>query len=287
VRQRPAKGTVARLVIEYRSSPEFAGLAPSTRNLYRAFLDRIGKRFGRMSLDEFNGKEGRAGIRAWRNEDGVTPRTADQVLTVIGAMATWARQADKAERDFYPTVDMPQRYVAPPQEAWSKEDVDRAMTGLPPHLSRVVALCLNTGLRRADLCALTWSAIDWDAGVIRWHTSKGRKKRRVAVIDLTEPLLMALKRCPRGDAVTVLTNSYGLPWKPTGLATSMDKALTRLGIEGRLHGLRRTAATHLAAQGMSSREIARRLGWSETEAEAMTATYVDEEARRLASLART
>lgn len=277
-RGRPAKGTVARLVGDYRGSVEFAGLAASTRALYHGFLDRIEARFGGLGIEEFNGRKGRAGIRDWRTE--VTPRTADTIRTVIGALARWARQTDRAERDFYPCADMATRYSAPPQSAWPKEDIDKAMTHLPPHLSRVIGLAVNTGLRRTDLCEITWSAVDWDAGVIRWHTSKGRKKRRLAVIDLTPALRMALKRCPRGGAVTVLTNSYGHPWKPTGLSSSLDKALAALGIEGRLHGLRRAAATHLAAQGLSSREIARRLGWSEAEAEAMTATYVDEEAMR-------
>ena len=277
VRGRAAKGTVARLVADYRGSPEFASLAASTRSLYHGFLDQIAARFGPMSLDEFNGRVGRAGIRDWRTS--VTPRTADQVRSIIGAMATWARQTDQAERDFYPTADMRGLYSAPPQRSWTRAEIDRAMAGLPPHLSRVVALALNTGLRRSDLCAITWAAIDWDAGVMRWHTTKGRKFRRLAVIDLTPALRWALERCPRGEAVTVLTNSRGRPWKPTGLATSLDKALDALQIEGRLHGLRRAAATHLAAQGLSSREIARRLGWSEAEAEAMTATYVDEEER--------
>lgn len=274
-RGRAAHGTVARLVSDFRTSVEFAGLARSTQALYHGFLDRIEARFGAMGLAEFNGVKGRAEIRAWRASS--TPRTADQIRTVIGALARHARQTDRADRDFHPCADMPTRYVAPPQSAWPREDIDTAMTHLPPHLSRVVALALNTGLRRTDLCALTWSAVDWDAGVIRWHTSKGKKRRRLAVIDITPALRMALKRCERSDAVTVLTNSYGRPWKPTGLATSMDKALAKLGIERRLHGLRRAAATHLAAQGLSSREIVRRLGWSEAEAEAMTATYVDEE----------
>lgn len=48
-------------------------------------------------------------------------------------------------------------------------------------------------------------------------------------------------------------------------------------LAGTLHGLRRSAATHLAALGWSSRKIAQVMGWSETEAEAMTAIYIDDE----------
>jgi hypothetical protein len=54
----------------------------------------------------------------------------------------------------------------------------------------------------------------------------------------------------------------------------MTPPLTPLGITARLHGLRRLAATRLAQQGKSSRQ----LGWSEPEAEAMAAVYIDDEA---------
>lgn len=290
VNERAARGTVARLVQDYRRSPEFLALAPSTRILYGDFLDRLADKAGALSIDEFNGKEGRERIRDWRGD--VSPRTADQVRAVIGALSTWARQNDQADRDFRPVADMPALYTAPPQHVWTRDDVGNAMTKLPPHLSNVVALALNTGLRRGDLCAVTWASVDRDAGLLKWYTGKGAKHRRQAMIPLTGALRMTLDRCkaftprprskkrpkPPPEAVTILTNVYGLPWKPTGLSSSMDKALADIGVTGTLHGLRRASATHLAAQGLTSRQIARQLGWSEAEAEAMSAIYVDEEA---------
>jgi site-specific recombinase XerD len=50
----------------------------------------------------------------------------------------------------------------------------------------------------------------------------------------------------------------------------------KAALSGRLHGLRRSAATHLAQQGASSRRIAQVLGWSEGDAEAMAAIYITE-----------
>jgi integrase len=96
-------------------------------------------------------------------------------------------------------------------------------------------------------------------------------------MSLTPALRAALRRCDR-TALTVLTTSAGRPWTPDGLANSMALALKRLGIPHRLHGLRRSAALQLARQGLSSLQIARQLGWSESEAEAMSALYVDAEA---------
>jgi integrase len=273
---RAAKGTVARLVSDYRKSPEYGALAPSTRDLYGLFLDQISARLGAFSTVEFAGLKAREVIRDWRAE--VSPRTADQVRAVIGALASWGRQSDILAHDCRPCADMPALYTAPPQHVWSREDIDKAMTLLPRHLSNVVALAINTGLRRGDLCAVTWAAVDRASGLLKWRTGKGAKHRRLALIPLTPALRMTLDRCTQADVGTILVNSYGQPWKPTGLASSMDAALARIGVNGTLHGLRRASATHLAGQGLTSRQIARQLGWSESEAEQMTAVYVDDEA---------
>jgi integrase len=75
----------------------------------------------------------------------------------------------------------------------------------------------------------------------------------------------------------ILTSARGTAWTVNGLAHAVRGALDAAGLDGTLHGLRRSAATHLARQGLSSRKLARILGWSEGDAEAMSTTYVDEE----------
>jgi integrase len=172
-------------------------------------------------------------------------------------------------------------YRAPPQAAWTEGALQRAMAGLPAHLSRAIALAVNTGLRRGDLVALTWASVDWRAGVIRWRTSKGKRYGREAIVDITPELRATLERCEIGGPA-VLTTMRGRPWTACGLHNSLSAELDRLGVPYRLHGLRRLAASRLSAQGMSNGQIARRLGWSEGEVARMLATYVDPEAERMA-----
>ena len=276
--QAPAEGTVAAIVRAYRMSPELAALSLETRQLYHPYLDQIETRFGNLSAKEFGGIAGRSILRAWRDElVAHSPRSADQARAMVSRVASFGRSRDMLPSDCEPAKDMPRMYTAPPQAPWSQEAIDKAMTRLPPHLTNVIAIAINTGLRRADLCTLAWSHIDEANGVIRMPTSKGRKHRRVVVIPLTGALRAALKRCPR-VAVTVLTTTRKEAWSPDGLAASLAVALAKIGLKGRLHGLRRSAAVHLARQGLSSLQIARQLGWSESEAEAMSAIYVDAEA---------
>ena len=277
----PAKGLVGRLIHDYELSPEYQSLARSTRELYGYILRLAQDRIGALTLGELGGEKGRAAIRAWRTETAEeSPRTADQIKTVIGAMATWGRMNDILPADCRPTADMRRLYSAPPQEAWTRAEIALAAFALPAHLSDVVLFTLYTGLRRSDVCAVTWAAVDEKAGMLRLYTQKGKKARRTARVKLTTPLRLLLDRIRlRGrSSVQILTTSYGKPWTPTGLHSSLSAALDMLGIEKRLHGLRRAAATHLAAEGLSSRQIAQQLGWSEAEAEAMAEIYVDEEA---------
>lgn len=273
-RQEPAVGTVAHVVRLYRMSPDLAALSPETRALYHPYLDEVETRFGDLSAREFGGLEGRSRLRKWRDELAErSPRSADQARAMVSRVASFGRERDLFPSDCEPAKDMKRLYVAPPQPPWPQEAIDKAMTGLPLHLSNVVAVALNTGLRRADLCALSWSHIDESAGLVRLWTSKGRKHRRMVTIPLTPALRASLARCPR-VATTVLTTTAKRPWTPDGLANSLAAALDDLGISHRLHGLRRSAAVHLARQGLSSLQIARQLGWSESEAEAMSAIYV-------------
>lgn len=281
IRIKPVQGSVGRLIHDYRLSADFRQLARSTKDLYHLFLGQAEARLGHLSKAEYASGEARRIIREWRTQVAArSPRSADQIKSVLGAFTSWCRREDHFTSDVQPTADMVNLYTAPPKHAWKSGEVASAIFLLPSHLGDVVRFTLQTGLRREDLTKIAWAAIDEQAGLIRYHTSKGRKHGRMVLIRLTPALKATLRRIrARGpiDIGPILRNSYGAPWQASGLATSMAAALNALGVTKRLHGLRRTAATHLAAEGLSSREIAKQLGWSESEAEAMSAIYVDEE----------
>jgi integrase len=133
-------------------------------------------------------------------------------------------------------------------------------------------------LRRADLAKITWKAVDFESGKIRWYTSKGKKKRRLAVIRLTPQIRATLERIGKKDSVTILNTALGRPYAaPGAMGTCFGDAMRKAGLKGTLHGLRRFAATNMSRQGHSSRELAKWLGWAEADAEDMASIYVDDE----------
>lgn len=271
-------GTLQSVIRAYRKSPEFGGLSKAGKAEYHRYLDKIETTLGHLDGRQLSGRVGAQAARLMRDEIAKTSlRSADYCMTILSACVSWGRKAYMLPEGAKPTQYIEKLYSPPRKDTWTDADVNKAMTSLPRHLADVVAVALHTGLRRNDLRSLTWAAVDAKRNVIRWKTSKGAKHNRTVIIPLTAPLRATLERIPR-TSFFVLTNTHGKQWSASGLGHALDDALTELGIEGRLHGLRRTAATRLAAQGLSSRQIARQLGWSEAEAEAMAAIYVDEEA---------
>jgi integrase len=273
---RPAEGLFARVLADYMAHPNYLDLRKDTKRTYRVWLDRVKGEFGHLCEAEITPEL----VGEWRK--GVYEkhgaRAADHALRVFSRVCSFGRHPERRlfSKHFKPTEGFESLYRAPAQDAWPREDVNK-IAQLPARVRDALSLAYNTGLRRADLIELPWTAIDEQAGVIRWVTSKGRRKARRIVIPLTMALRATLKRIPK-RALTVLTSIHGTPWTSNGLAHAVNETLKAAGIPGRLHGLRRSAATNLAAQGLSSRQIARIMGWGEGDAEAMSAIYIDEEA---------
>ena len=196
-----------------------------------------------------------------------------RLLALIPALTVMCAAIAPGYAAAQPAFSQPNR--APPQDAWSLLDLER-LTKARPGVRHILLVALNTGLRRADLCRVAWTNVDWQAGVIRLVTSKGERAGRRIVVPLTRPLRAVLQEIGPQREGPILRNAHGLAWSVDGMAHAVNIELKRLGVSGRLHGLRRSAATHLAQQGASSRRIAQVLGWSEGDAEAMAAIYVQE-----------
>lgn len=266
----PAPGQFAHIIAAYKAHPAFTDLRPDTRRTYRVWLDSMLTKFGAMSPGEITSKA----LGEWREailkDHGA--RAADHALRVFTRVCSWGREPGREllPKGYRPHEGFKRLYKAPPQDEWKASDIEK-IAGAREDVQHALLLALNTGLRRGDLVRLRWDEIDEEANVIRHVTQK--KERRV-VIRRTKALRDTLALIPRRHDV-ILTHSRG-PWSVHTLGHAVNEECARLGIQGRLHGLRRSAATHLAKQGLSSRQIARQLGWSEADAEAMAAIYVED-----------
>lgn len=275
---RPAIGQFGRVIVDYQQSSDWQQLKLSTRKLKGAFIDRMRERFGKSSVSEITMDAVSEWLRDMEAAHG--KRGRDHAKSALSSVAAWGRAPERSKETrlpgaFEPTKDFKNAYKAPPQDAWTAAELEK-IAKVRPAVRQILLLALNTGLRRGDLCRVAWTNVDWESGVIRLVTSKGERAGRRIVIPLTRPLRAVLQEIGPQAHGAILQHSKGKAWTVDGMAHAVNVEMKRLGINGRLHGLRRSAASHLARQGQSSRSIARVLGWSEADAEAMAAIYVQE-----------
>jgi integrase len=150
----------------------------------------------------------------------------------------------------------------------------------------VVRFLLATGLRRAEVCAILWSDINWETrqasvnkGLVvlrggKRYLSNGKTaaaRRTIGLPDATMADLQTLfakaqARCEQTgeivEALPVFTNASGDQWVPQYLYEKVKEVLIdcRLG-DHRLHDLRHTMATEML-QSLPAGPVSRRLGHS-------------------------
>ncbi|MPY97737.1 MAG: tyrosine-type recombinase/integrase [Actinophytocola sp.] len=138
----------------------------------------------------------------------------------------------------------------------------------------LVWLVMVTGMRRAEVLALTWLDVDLSAGylTIDRDSSKTHRMRRIALDSATVEVLKEYRtQCEASvrELGEVLSDSaYMFSYSPTcDRRCSPDAVTSRyrrmceaLGIQSNLHALRHYAATELLTAGVDLRTVAGRLG---------------------------
>ncbi|WP_236791846.1 tyrosine recombinase XerC [Amycolatopsis sp. GM8] len=173
----------------------------------------------------------------------------------------------------------------PPSPAQAARLVEKAFE-LDDAWGTLVWLVMTTGMRRGEVCALRWSRVDLDEGIMEVRSSYttlrkiGREKdtkthqmRRIALDTETIVLLREhKKRCqdlyetldvPWNEESYVFVGTRGeltKPYPPDAVSNRYKKMATRLGIKTHIHALRHYSATELLTAGVDLRTVAGRLG---------------------------
>ncbi|GEM_PF-351342 len=292
---------------------EFPKLASSTQKVWRGHLAEIEKVFGDTSLRAIQKRGARTLIKRWHELQGkpvrmrdliagidsvpaekaeklaeqhagakadalvyTQARTANYRLTVLTRLLSWGVDEERLQRN--PAAGIERLDEGPGRAAitWSPDELAAFLKHCTPHVARGVRLASLTGLRLSDVIGLNWNDIEED--VIRRPTSKSRRKQR-ASIALYPALRELLDECPK-IGPKVITNSLGKPWASAdAFDSSMRPAINAFraagGADKHFHDLRGTACTLMYRGGLSTRQIALALAWSEREVEKRINDYVD------------
>lgn len=154
------------------------------------------------------------------------------------------------------------------------------------YLSLLGRMALVMGLRRGELCGLTWADIDYPSlhvchslqaikgkGLVLGATKTSTSDRW---LEMPEDLITILKSWRKtqvshtlkhglGTPVYVFERLPGGPVDPRHISAIFTRIFRSGGIEGaKLHSLRHTCATHLLAQGVPPNDVAAFMGHSST-----------------------
>ncbi|MEW5827796.1 MAG: tyrosine-type recombinase/integrase, partial [Chloroflexota bacterium] len=136
----------------------------------------------------------------------------------------------------------------------------------------LLLVMVDTGLRRAEICALNWGDVDIASELVRVVRGKGGKARRVMVGATTRRALLAYRRKinPQPDQPLFQTEQGGR-LSNNGLRSLLLRIGERAGVTVPPHALRRTFATMSLRAGMNLLHLQGLLGHSSIE---MTRKYV-------------
>lgn len=252
------KGTLGGLIRDFTLSPEFGKRAESTQKEYRRMLAKVEDKFGTMPLAVLEDPRVRGDFLDWQEEVAREsgPREADNRLTVLSAMLTWAV---RRVRIFHNHVKGFVRLheVDRSDKLWLPEHIDAFMKVAPIEMQRALILALHTGQRQGDLRSLAWT--NYDGESISLRQSKSNRRVYVACTTALKSMLDSMDR----EAAVILATKTGRAWQKRYFAEQWDEASKAAGITDlHFHDLRGTAVTMLAQAGCTVPEIASITGHS-------------------------
>lgn len=280
---------------ERPSSPEWEALAEGTKKTWGSALNKIEEKWGVTPLAVWNDPRMVAKVVAWRDSRAATPRAADVGITVLRALLSFGRLRGVVTINVADKIPQLYKNGERAEIVWTNDDIaafEAAAAELNrEHIVDALRLAALTGLRRADLVALTWSQIG-DVAIVRKALKRSAGRRRHTTLPrfpALDTLLTDLRKRYRKPGVeTVLVNSFGEPWSKDGFTGSFNRIRDHAGIahidpetgqrlKKHLHDVRGTFCTRLLTEtDISDREVAEVMGWSPERVGTIRRIYVDQ-----------
>ena len=236
----------------------------------------------------------RALLRCWQQENLLHPsRDAASVwirsLEGAGASPATIRVRVAAGRMLYralrwsaATTTDPFTDVTPPRDptaAWEKRkpyepaELEKLLAVAAPRDRALVLVGAHAGLRVAETCALTWSAVDLTGGAIEVKAGKGRKRRRVPLSATLKSALVALGLGAPDERIFALETD--------SVRDRMERLCRRAQVPYRgYHALRHAAGTRAAREGLGLDGLASFLGHANLDTTRVYLHYADESVAR-------
>ena len=237
--------TLGKLIEQYMRSPEFMGLADSTRASYQTHLQALKALGGDLPNDEMT----EADVYQMRDLIWSTaPRKAELRVSILSRLFNWGSKRGFRTDNPAANIEKVKRRVNS-YEPWSEEEITAFYKSAPKHVCDVVTMALYTGQRQGDCLKMTWG--DISNGEIQVRQEKTGETLWIPIHPDLQAMLDTLERRPG----KILLTSRGQAWTKDGFRSSFTQAKADAGVDRQFHGTRSTAATNLADAGVPAEII--------------------------------
>lgn len=150
------------------------------------------------------------------------------------------------------------------------DELLRAVAG--DHVEGLVATAVFAGLRREELCWLTWDdlELDLEPGILRvraktvagesWQPKTKRDRKVPVNLRLRAALVAHRAKAKRAGVPWMFPSPEGKRWDPDNVSRHLRAVLARSGLPWNLLELRHTFGSQLARKGVSLLKIAKLMG---------------------------
>lgn len=271
-----SSGKFREAVVEFLGSGDFGGLAPRTQADMKKSLFHItagiDAKFGDAPMGAFNDPRIRTQALKWRDEIG--GKVGDDRIRHLQRIVGFA--LDRRLIQHHHLRDIKSVYKSNRAEIfWLPDEIETFRRGAPPHVWRILAIALETGLRPGDLALLSREHIHRTPHghrIVMWT----QKRKRLASIPVTDRMAELIDGTPANQS-RLIVNMRGMPYQHENyLGDAVSDWRDRLKVRKalRLYDARGTAATRLLEAGADLKEIATHMGWSIKHASEVIERYV-------------
>ena len=259
----------------------------STRNKYQNLLDSyILPVYGELPLEHitYDFIENHCNTLlqyGGKNRTGLSPKTVTDTLSVVRNILRFAIRKGKAVPCDGSTIQI--KHLSKTMRVLSKTEQDKLCQYLFSDLDACnigILVCLFTGLRVGEICALRWEDISFADHTLRVHNTLQRVQNRsgsgpktkiivttpksdcsIRTIPIPESLVRILIKHQTSPKGYLLTNCESKFVEPRTMQNRFKRALKRSGIESaNFHAIRHTFATRCIELGFDVKTLSEILG---------------------------
>lgn len=264
------------LIEAYKRSPDFQRLAIRTKKDYNYLFNYL-QSIHDMPLSQID-TPFILGVRD-RAFEAHKRKFANYIVQILGTLFSYGLPRGLITNNpakGVPVIPRP-RGMPKQNRPWSEKEIEVFFDGAPQALRIATALGLYAGMRQGDVVKALKSI--YDGHGIHWQQNKTGED---IYLFAPKKLRQELDKAPK-DSLYLVCRNDNRPYKQEGFKTVFFRRIKMLqdqkllGENLTFHGLRHTAAKHLAEAGCDTRDIAAVLGHR---TEDMAKMYAESEDKR-------